>query len=397
MKLPIYMDYHASTPVDPRVLEAMLPYFGDRFGNASSRNHPFGEEASEAVERARAQAAALLGAATEEILFTSGGTESDNLAIKGAARALRSRGDHLVTAATEHKAVLESCRRLEEEGFRVTVLPVDSKGTVSPGAVLEAVTERTILLSIMAANNEVGTLQPLQEIGRIAKEKGVLFHSDATQGVGKIPISVRELDVDLLSFSAHKIYGPKGVGALFVRRRSPKVRLSPLFDGGGQERGIRSGTLNVPGIVGLGLACELCRLEMAEEARRLRSLRDRLHRSITSRIEGTILNGHPERRLPGNLNLSFRNVDGEALLSGLRDIALSSGSACISATREPSYVLKALGLPDELANSSIRFGLGRWTTEEEVDFTANRVVEEVTRLRSCSPLENDEKRLKAIP
>jgi cysteine desulfurase len=385
IRLPIYMDGQATTPVDPRVLEAMLPYFTERFGNAASRHHRHGWEAEAAVDRAREQVARLIGAAPREIVFTSGATESNNLALKGVAEFHRERGDHLLTQATEHKAVLDPCRALERRGLRIGILPVDRQGRVDPGQLGGALGERTLLVSVMAANNEIGTLQPIREIGRICKEKGVLFHTDAAQAAGKIRLDVTELGVDLLSLSAHKLYGPKGVGVLYVRGRNPRVRLAPQLDGGGHERGLRSGTLNVPGIVGLGEACAIAQAEMAAEAERVGGLRDRLLRGILSRLDGVTLNGHPEERLPGNLHLSFSGVEGELLLLALREIALSSGSACTSASVEPSHVLRALGVSDTAAHSSLRFGLGRFNTEEEADFTADRVVQEVKRLRETTP------------
>jgi len=382
---PVYLDNNATTRTDPRVLEAMLPYFTERYGNAASRHHVFGREAEDVAERAREQVARLIGANPKEIVFTSGATESDNLALKGAAATYRRKGDHLITVATEHKAVLDPCKRLERDGFQVTILPVDRYGRVSAEQVAGALTEKTILVSVMAANNEVGTLQPIQAIGRLCKERGVLFHTDAAQAAGKVPLDVNEMGADLLSLSAHKMYGPKGVGALYVRRRDPHVRLEPLFDGGGHERGLRSGTLPVPLVVGFGVACDLCQEEMPGEAERLTSLRDRLRVGIQERLEGVSLNGHPTERLPNNLNLSFAYVDGEALLMALRDVAVSSGSACTSAEPEPSYVLRALGVPDDLARASIRFGLGRFTTAEEIDYAAGAVVAAVNRLRALSP------------
>jgi cysteine desulfurase len=383
---PIYMDNHATTPVDPRVLEAMLPYFREKFGNAASRSHRYGWEAEEAVEQARVEVAALIGGRSKDIIFTSGATESDNLAIKGVLEFHHERGDHVVTAATEHKAVLDSCRALERAGkARVTVLPVDEQGRIDPADVGRAITERTVLVSIMHANNEIGTIQRLGEIGAITRERGVLFHTDATQAVGRIPIDVESMNIDLLSMSAHKVYGPKGVGALYVRGRNPRVRLAPQMHGGGHERGLRSGTLNVPGIVGLGAACALAAAEMASEQARIRVLREKLHRGILAGLEGVALNGHPQERLAGNLNLCFDFVEAEALLMALPGVALSSGSACTSATLEPSHVLRAIGLDDERAHSSVRFGLGRFNTEAEVDWLAGRVVEEVERQRALSP------------
>jgi cysteine desulfurase len=392
-KLPIYLDNHSTTQVDPKVLEAMLPYLTERFGNAASRSHAFGWEAEAAVDEAREQIARLIHASSaKEIIFTSGATESDNLAIKGAAENLRSKGDHIVTCATEHKAVLDTCRALERRGFSVTYLPVDGCGMVDPAGVAAAVRPGTILISIMAANNEIGTVHPIAEIGRIAKEKGILFHCDGAQAVGKIPIDVGRMCIDLLSISGHKVYGPKGVGALYVRSRNPRVKLTPQIDGGGHEGGFRSGTLNVPGIVGLGMACQIAGNESAEEAQRLSRLREKLREGLTSRLDQVYLNGHPSARLPGNLNLSFAQVEGESLMMALKDIAVSSGSACTSASLDPSHVLRALGVKDELAHSSIRFGLGRFNTEEEVDYTIGRVVEEVTRLRAMSPVYRDAKK-----
>jgi cysteine desulfurase len=385
VKLPVYLDNNATTRTDPHVLEAMVPFFTEHYGNAASRNHVFGWKAEEAVEQARAQIASLIGASPKEIVFTSGATESDNLAVKGVAGMYRRQGNHVVTVATEHHAVLDPCKRLEREGFRVTYLPVDEYGRVSPARVAEALTEQTVLVSVMTANNEIGTLHPVGEIGKLCKERGILFHSDAVQSVGKLPLDMEALGVDLLSISAHKLYGPKGVGALFVRRRNPHVRLEPLFDGGGHERGMRSGTLPVPLIVGFGKACALCQDEMTQEAERLRGLRERLHRGITNGLDGVFLNGHPTDRLPGNLNLSFAHVQGEALMMGMRNVAVSSGSACTSASIEPSYVLKALGVSDELAHGSLRFGLGRFNTQDEVDFVVDEVVQNVNRLRALSP------------
>lgn len=385
---PIYMDNHATTPMDPLVLETMLPYFREKFGNAASRNHPFGWAAEEAVDLAREQIAKLIGAKGKEIIFTSGATESDNLAIKGVVEFYKEKGNHVITCVTEHKAVLDTCKALERQGkATVTYLPVDRYGMVNPDDVRQAITEKTILVSIMYANNEIGTIQPIPAIGKITREKGVLFHSDATQGVGKIPVNVDQDGIDLLSMTGHKIYGPKGCGALYVRSKGPRVRLTPMMDGGGHERGMRSGTLNVPGIVGFGKACELCGQVMETEAAKLIALRTRLHEGLTKELEDLYLNGHPTLRLPGNLNLSFSYVEGESFLMGLnKDIALSSGSACTSATLEPSYVLKALGVGDELAHTSIRFGLGRFNTEDEVDYVVGRVVEITKRLRDLSPL-----------
>lgn len=387
MTRPIYMDYHATTPVDPRVLEAMLPFFHENFGNPASRNHSYGWDAEAVVERAREQMARTIGASGgKEILFTGGATESNNLAIKGVLDFYRDKGNHLVTCATEHRSVLDTCRSLERKDLaRLTVLPVDGDGRVDPRAVDDAITPQTVLVSIMFANNEIGTLHPVAEIGQVAKRRGVLFHTDATQAVGKVPVDVEAMGIDLLSLSAHKVYGPKGVGALYVRARNPRVRIAPLIEGGGQERGLRSGTLNVPGIIGLGRACEIAVEGMAEEAERLTSLRGRLHQALTSGLDRVVLNGHPTERLPGNLNVSFGFVEAESLLMALnREVALSTGSACSSATLEPSYVLKALGQGHELARASIRFGLGRFTTSEEVDVVAARVVAEVRRLRGLS-------------
>jgi len=386
IKLPIYLDNHATTPMDPRVLEAMLPYFMEKFGNAASRNHAFGWAAEEAVETARDQIAKLIGATPKEIIFTSGATESDNLAIKGVAEMYREKGNHIITAVTEHKAVLDTCKRLEKYGYRVTYLPVQKDGLVDLEDLKRAIDDKTILVTIMAANNEIGILQPWAEIGKICRERGVLFHTDAVQAVGKVPIDVNKDNIDLLSISGHKIYGPKGVGALYVRRKNPRVQVSAIIDGGGHERGMRSGTLNVPGIVGLGKACELARLEMAEEAKKLGGLRDRLKDRIMGRLDEVFINGTMEHRLPGNLNISFAYVEGESLLMGINDVAVSSGSACTSATLEPSYVLKALGTGDDLAHSSIRFGIGRFNNEAEVDYVADRVCETVERLRELSPL-----------
>jgi cysteine desulfurase len=386
VKLPIYMDNHATTPIDPRVLEEMLPYFTDKFGNAASRNHVFGWVAEEGVEQARERIAKLVGATTKEIIFTSGATESDNLAIKGVAEMYREKGNHIITAVTEHKAVLDTCKRLEKYGFRVTYLPVMKDGRVDMDDLKRAMDDKTILVTLMAANNEIGVLQPIAEIGKLCHERGVLFHSDATQAVGKIPIDVQKMGIDLLSISGHKMYGPKGVGALYVRRKNPRVQVSPIIDGGGHERGMRSGTLNVPGIVGLGKACSLCHEEMPRESKRLSGLRDRLKEKIMGNLDEVFINGSIEHRLPNNLNISFAYVEGESLLMGINDIAVSSGSACTSATLEPSYVLKALGTGDDLAHSSIRFGIGRFNTEAEVDYVAERVIDVVKRLRELSPL-----------
>ena len=379
----VYLDNLATTPVDPRVVEALLPYFTVFFGNASSRTHPFGWKAAEAVEESREQVAALIGARTpREIVFTSGATEANNLAIKGGVDQQRERGDHIVTCAIEHKAVLDCCQSLERSGFRVTYLPVDGDGRIDVARLREALSERTVLISLMAANNEIGTLQPLAEIGAIAKERGILWHCDAAQAVGKVPLAVEEMGVDLLSISGHKIYAPKGVGALYVRSRRPRVRLRAQIEGGGQERGIRSGTLNVPGIVGLGVACRLCLEEMEEEGTRLRGLRDRLQQQLQARLDGIRFNGHPQERLPGCLNSSFHGVDGSQLVTAFRDVALSAGSACASGEGAPSHVLEAIGLPATLAHASLRFGIGRFNTAAEIDYVVERVVAEVNRLRA---------------
>lgn len=387
MKFPIYLDSHSTTPIDPRVLEMMLPYFTEKFGNAASRNHAFGWEAEEAVETARKQIARLIHADPKELVFTSGATESDNLALRGVVEMYREKGDHMITNSTEHRAVLDTAKALESKrGVKVTYLHVDKSGIVSPDDVRNAITDKTILISIMLANNEIGSINPIREIGKIAKEKGILFHCDATQGVGKIPVDVQEMGIDLMSFTAHKMYGPKGVGALYVRKKAPRVRIAPMIDGGGHERGMRSGTLPVPLVVGFGKACELCEQEMTAEARRLAAMRDRLEAGIMNGLDEVYLNGHPTQRLPHNLNVSFAYVEGESLLMGLKEIALSSGSACTSATLEPSYVLRALGVGSDLAHSSIRFGLGRFTTDDEVEYTVKRIIETVTRLREMSPL-----------
>jgi cysteine desulfurase len=388
VKLPIYLDNHATTPLDPRVLEAMMPYFTGKFGNAASRNHQFGWEAEQAVETAREQIAKLIGATAKEIIFTSGATESNNLAIKGVAEMYREKGNHIITCVTEHKAVLDTCKRLEKYGYRVTYLPVGADGLINIEDLKRAIDDKTILVTIMTANNEIGVIQPVEEIGAICKEKGILFHTDAVQAVGKIPIDVNKLQASLLSLSGHKIYGPKGVGALYVRRKNPRVQLAAIIDGGGHERGMRSGTLNVPGIVGLGKACELEMQEMPEESKRLAALRDRLKDKLLASLDETHVNGtmEPGKHLPGNLNISFVYVEGESLLMGINDIAVSSGSACTSATLEPSYVLKALGLGDDVAHSSIRFGIGRFNTEAEIDYVAERMIETVRKLRELSPL-----------
>jgi cysteine desulfurase len=380
------MDNHSTTQVDPRVFEAMKPYFLESFGNAASRNHSFGWTAEEAVEKARKQIAELIGASAKEIIFTSGATESNNLALKGIAQMYADRGNHIITQVTEHKAVLDTCKRLEKSGVRVTYLPVRSDGVIDLDQLSDAITDRTILISVMYANNEIGVIQPMEEIGEIAKKKGVLLHSDAVQAVGKIPVDVIADGIDLLSLTAHKLYGPKGCGALYVRRRNPRVQVMAQMDGGGHERSMRSGTLNVPGIVGLGTACDIARNEMAGESERITFLRDKLKDRLVDGLDEIFINGNMEHHLPNNLNVSFAYVDGESLLMGLHDVAVSSGSACTSATLEPSYVLKALGAGDDLAHSSIRFGLGRFNTEAEVDYVGDRVVEAVEKLRELSPL-----------
>jgi cysteine desulfurase len=387
LKTPIYMDNHATTRTDPRVLDAMLPYFTEKFGNAASRNHSFGWEAEEGVEKARNKIAALIGGKSKEIIFTSGATESDNLAIKGVLEFYKDKGNHIITCVTEHKAILDSCRALERAGkARVTYLSVDKYGMVNPDDVRNAITDKTVLISIMWANNEIGTIHPIAEIGKIAKEKGIVFHSDAVQAVGHIPVDVEKNGVDLLSLTAHKLYGPKGCGALWVRSKGPRVRITPIIDGGGHERGMRSGTLNVTGIVGFGAAAEIAAKEMNEEAVRLSEMRNKLQAGLFERLDEVYLNGHPTERLPGNLNVSFAYVEGESLLMGINDVAVSSGSACTSATLEPSYVIRALGTNEELAHSSIRFGVGRFNTDEEVDYVTERVTKEVRRLREMSPL-----------
>ncbi|HXT77623.1 MAG TPA: IscS subfamily cysteine desulfurase [Candidatus Eisenbacteria bacterium] len=386
VKLPIYMDNHATTPVDPRVIETMLPYFTEKFGNAASRNHSFGWAGEEAVENARSQVASLIGASPKEIIFTSGATESDNLMIKGVAEMYREKGNHIITQAIEHKAVLDTCKRLEKYGYEVTYLPVQKDGRVDPEDVRKAITPKTILITIMYANNEIGVINPIAEIGKIAKEHGIIFAVDGVQAVGKVPVDVQKDNIDLLSISGHKIYGPKGVGALYVRRRNPRVQLSAIIDGGGHERGMRSGTLNVTGIAGLGKACEIAQQDMPKEAERMRSLRDRLRKGLEAKLDEVFINGSTEHRLPNNLNMSFAYVEGESLLMGINDIAVSSGSACTSATLEPSYVLKALGVGEDLAHTSIRFGLGRFNTEEEVDYVVDKLTQVVTKLRELSPL-----------
>ncbi len=385
IKLPIYMDNNATTPLDPRVLEAMMPYLTTEFGNAASRSHPFGWKAEEAVDRAREQIAALIGGSEKEIVYTSGATESINLAIKGAAEFYKEKGNHLITVRTEHKATLDTMKRLERQGYEVTYLPTDKFGRISAQQLREAITDKTILVSVMLANNEIGTVQPIAELGAVTREKGVLFHVDAVQGVGKVPFHVEEMKVDMASLSGHKIYGPKGIGALWVRRK-PRVRIAPIIDGGGHERGMRSGTLNVPGIVGFGKAAELAQQLMPEETRRTYQLRKRLQDYLFSHLDHLELNGHPTERLPGNLNVSFSYVEGEALMMAIKNVAVSSGSACTSASLEPSYVLRACGVSEELAHTSIRFGIGRFNTEDEVDYVGKYVVEQVQRLREMSPL-----------
>jgi cysteine desulfurase len=386
IQLPIFMDYHSTTPVDPRVLEEMLPYFSTKFGNAASRSHAFGWTAEEAVEYARDRIANLIGAQSEkEIVFTSGATESDNLAIKGVAEFYKDKGNHIVTTKVEHKAVLDTCKRLEKEGYEVTYLDVTSEGLVEPESVARAITDKTILVSVMLANNEIGTVQPIAELGEVTREKGVLFHVDAVQGIGKVPFDVEKMKVDMASLSGHKIYGPKGIGALWVRRK-PRVRIAPIIDGGGHERGMRSGTLNVPGIVGFGKAAELAQQLMPEESKHTYQLRMKLQDYLFSHLDHLELNGHPTERLPGNLNVSFAYVEGEALMMAIKNVAVSSGSACTSASLEPSYVLRACGVSEELAHTSIRFGIGRFNTEDEVDYVGKYVVEQVRRLREMSPL-----------
>jgi len=382
---PIYLDYQATTPCDPRVLKVMLPYFTEEFGNPHSRSHAYGWRAEEAVETARRHVAKIINANPREVIFTSGATESNNLAIKGVARFYKEKKDHIVTCATEHKCVLDSCRHLEQEGFKVTYLPVQTNGIIDLEVLKQALTDRTVLVSLMAVNNEIGVIQPLAEIGKICRERGIFFHTDAAQAVGKIPIDVEAMNIDLLSISGHKIYGPKGVGSLYVRRK-PRVRLQSLINGGGQERGMRSGTLSPPLCVGLGEACAIAEAEMAEESKRLTALRDRFYQAITSELEEVHLNGDFDQRIPGNLNLSFAHVEGEGLMMGVKELAVSSGSACTSASLEPSYVLRALGVEAEMAHTSIRIGIGRFTTEEELDQALKSLVLEVNRLRDMSPL-----------
>ncbi len=382
--VPVYLDYQATTPTDPRVVQAMLPYFSEKFGNPHSREHFFGWEAEDAVEKARGQIAGLIGANAKEVIFTSGATESNNVALKGVARFYKDRKDHIVTCVTEHKCVLETARHLEHEGFRVTYLPVGATGLIDLDTLRDAITENTVMVSVMAVNNEIGVIQPIGEIGAICRERGAFFHTDAAQAVGKIPLDVDAMHIDLMSISGHKIYGPMGIGALYVRRR-PRVRLVALMDGGGQERGLRSGTLPTPLCVGLGEACAIAGREMGDEAERLRALRDRFYNGITGRLPGVHLNGDAERRIPGNLNLSFADVDNEGLMAGIKDLAVSSGSACTSASVEPSYVLRAIGLDDGLARGAIRIGFGRFTTEDDVDFAVDRIAGEAERLRRTGP------------
>lgn len=386
MRLPVYLDNNSTTPIDLRVVEAMMPYLTEKFGNAASRSHAYGWEGEEAVEKARTQISKLIGANPKEIVFTSGATESINIAIKGAYEMYSEKGNHVITCVTEHKATLDSAKYIEKHGAEVTYLPVNSLGQINLEELKNAITPKTILISLMHANNEMGTIHPVAEIGKIAKEKGILFHVDAAQTAGKLPIDVEKMGIDILSISGHKLYGPKGIGALYVRRSNPRVRLAPVVHGGGHERGLRSGTLNVPAIVGLGKACEIAMNEMETEAKRVAGLRDRLHQGITKELDEVFLNGHPVERLPNNLNLSFAYVEGEALMMGFKELAVSSGSACTSASLEPSYVLKAMGVGEELAHTSIRFGLGRFTTPEEVDFAVEKVVATVKRLRDMSPL-----------
>ncbi len=385
MQLPVYLDNNATTPMDPRVLDAMMPYFTSKFGNAASRNHKFGWEAEEAVDYAREQIAKLIGCTDKEIIFTSGATESNNLALKGVFEMYAQKGNHFITVTTEHKAILDTCKHIEKMGATVTYITPGTDGLISVEQIEAAITDRTVLISVMYGNNEIGVIQPIQAIGKLARSKGILFHTDATQTVGKIPVNVDEDYIDLMSFSAHKMYGPKGVGALYVRRKNPRVKVTAQMDGGGHERGMRSGTLNVPGIVGLGKACEICMNEMESEAKRLSVLRDKLESSLME-MEETYVNGNVTARLPHVANISFKYVEGEGLMMGIKDLAVSSGSACTSASLEPSYVLKSLGLDDDLAHSSIRFGLGRFTTEEEIDFAINHVKTAVTKLREMSPL-----------
>lgn len=386
MKLPIYLDYHATTPMDPEVFRTMTPYFMEVFGNAASRNHEFGWTAEAAVEKARAQVAKLIGASDKEIIFTSGATESDNLAILGIAEMYKEKGKHIITSPIEHKAILDTCHHLEKQGFEITFVPVDQYGMVTADAVRAAIRPDTILVSVMAANNEIGTINPITEIGKVCREKGVFFHTDAVQALGKFPVNVDKMNVDLMSLTAHKIYGPKGIGALYVRRKNPRVRVAPLIHGGGHERGMRSGTLNVPSIVGFGKAAELAVQNMETEIPRIRKLRERLWDGLRAELDEIYINGHPTERLPNNLNVSFAFVEGESLMMGMKELAVSSGSACTSASLEPSYVLKAIGVGEDLAHTSIRFGLGRFTTEAEIDYAIEKVVTTVKKLRDLSPL-----------
>ncbi|HTK83269.1 MAG TPA: IscS subfamily cysteine desulfurase [Bacteroidota bacterium] len=385
MKTPVYMDYHATTPVDPRVLEAMLPFFTESFGNPASRQHRFGWVAEEAVESSRSTIAGIVNARKNEIVFTGGATESNNLALKGIAESLRQKGNHIITVQTEHKSVLDTCKRLEKYGYEVTFLPVDESGMIDLHQFEAAFTQKTILVSVMAANNEIGVLQPLREVGEICRKHAVAFHTDATQAVGKIPLDVESMHIDLLSLSGHKIYGPKGIGALYIRSENPKITLAPQLDGGGQERGLRSGTLNVPGIAGLAKALDIATKELQTEPARLRTWRDKMLREFTGQLGDVVLNGHATDRLPNNLNVSFLHVEDNALMMSMKDIAVSTGSACSTADPQPSYVLKALKLPQERLHSAIRFGLGRFTTEEEVEYTISRVIESVKKLRQLSP------------
>lgn len=383
MKFPVYMDYNATTPVDPRVLEAMLPYFCEKFGNASSANHKYGWEAEEAVSKARAGVANLIGALPREIIFTAGSTEANNIAIKGIAEIYSEKGNHIITCTTEHKAILETCECLEEKGFEITYLNVDEEGLINTEELKNAITEKTILVSLMAANNEIGTLQPIEEIGSICRERKVLFHTDATQAVGKIPVDVEKMNIDLMSISAHKFYGPKGVGALYIRSKNPRVKVSKQMHGGSQEKGMRSGTLNVPGIVGLGKACEICIEEMESEMQKHIKYRDKIIDSLL-KLDNVFLNGHNTKRLTNNINISFGNIEIDALIGELKDISISTGSACTSASMKPSHVLSAIGRSDELARSSLRISFGRFTTEEEIDYTIKRIVSVVEKLRKES-------------
>lgn len=386
LKLPIYLDNHATTPVDPRVLEDMMPYFKDDFGNAASKSHEFGWRAKHAVDKARVRIAMLINAEPHEIIFTSGATESNNLAIKGVAEFYRLKGTKIITSPIEHKSVLDVCKSLSKWGYEIVFLNVDKYGLVDINELADRIDDKTILVSIMTANNEIGTIQPINEIGEICKEKKVLFHTDAAQAMGKIPVDVKEMNTHLMSLNAHKMYGPKGIGALYIRSKRPRVSLSPQIDGGGHERGFRSGTLNVPVIAGFGRACEIAQTEMDDEVKRIAMLRDKLQSGITSKLEEVYLNGHPEKRVPNNLNLAFAYTDADSLMTSMKEIAVSSGSACSSEEVEPSYVLKAIGLSDDLAHCSIRFGLGRFNTEEEIDYTVNKVVEKVKELRGISPV-----------